>query len=147
MSGVPLETCWAFNKLGNNKFYYKAASCWYFYWVIYDVQIHEYQIVLLEMFSILKNIQWKQLMQSNLTECLLLPVNRRLFHTALLEMYLKWTHVTELISSKIWGSTGKGRNELKLHETNMVTVSRWRRNWKYRIFSNLICTIFAGIEG
>jgi len=29
---VPLETCWAFNKLWNNKFYYKAASCWYFYW-------------------------------------------------------------------------------------------------------------------
>jgi hypothetical protein len=28
------ETCWAFNKLWNNKFYYKAASCWYFYWVI-----------------------------------------------------------------------------------------------------------------
>jgi len=32
MSGVPLETCWAFKKLRNNKFYYKAASCWYFYW-------------------------------------------------------------------------------------------------------------------
>jgi hypothetical protein len=34
MSGVPLEICWTFNKLWNNKFYYKAASCWYFYWVI-----------------------------------------------------------------------------------------------------------------
>jgi hypothetical protein len=33
MSGVPLETCWAFNKLWNCKFYYKAASCWYFYGV------------------------------------------------------------------------------------------------------------------
>jgi len=33
MSGVPLETCRAFNKLWNNKFYYKAASCWYFYWI------------------------------------------------------------------------------------------------------------------
>jgi len=33
MSGVPLETYWAFKKLWNNKFYYKAASCWYFYWV------------------------------------------------------------------------------------------------------------------
>ena len=43
MSGVPLETCWAFNKLWNNKFYYKAASCWYFYWVLYDARIHEYQ--------------------------------------------------------------------------------------------------------
>jgi len=29
MSGVPLETCWAFNKLWNN-FYYKVASCWLF---------------------------------------------------------------------------------------------------------------------
>ena len=34
MSGVPLETCWAFNKLWNNKFYYKAASRWYFYCVV-----------------------------------------------------------------------------------------------------------------
>jgi hypothetical protein len=34
MSDVPLETCWAFNKLWSNKFYYKAASCWYFYWVV-----------------------------------------------------------------------------------------------------------------
>jgi hypothetical protein len=31
MSGVPLATCSAFNKLWNNKFHYKAASCWYFY--------------------------------------------------------------------------------------------------------------------
>jgi len=30
MSGVPLETCWAFSKLWNNKFYYKVASCWLF---------------------------------------------------------------------------------------------------------------------
>ena len=37
MSGVPLETCWAFNKLWNNKFYYKAASCWYFYWVKMEI--------------------------------------------------------------------------------------------------------------
>jgi len=34
MSGVPLETCWAFNKLWNNKFYYKAATCWYFYRIL-----------------------------------------------------------------------------------------------------------------
>jgi len=40
---VPLETCLAFNKLWNNKFYYKAASCWYFYWVICEAWIHEYQ--------------------------------------------------------------------------------------------------------
>jgi hypothetical protein len=32
MSGVSLETCWAFNKLWNNKFYYKSAPFWYFYW-------------------------------------------------------------------------------------------------------------------
>jgi hypothetical protein len=30
MSGVPLETCWAFNERWNNKFYYKDASCWLF---------------------------------------------------------------------------------------------------------------------
>jgi len=44
MSGVPLETCWAFNKLWNNKFYYKAASCWCFYRIIHNARIHEYQI-------------------------------------------------------------------------------------------------------
>jgi hypothetical protein len=30
MSGIPLETCWAFNKLWNNKLYYKVASGWLF---------------------------------------------------------------------------------------------------------------------
>jgi len=30
MSGMPLETCWAFKKNWNNKFYYKVASCWLF---------------------------------------------------------------------------------------------------------------------
>jgi hypothetical protein len=30
MSGVPLETCWAFIERWNNKFYYKVASCWLF---------------------------------------------------------------------------------------------------------------------
>jgi len=30
MSGVPLETCWAFNERWNNKFRYKVASCWLF---------------------------------------------------------------------------------------------------------------------
>jgi hypothetical protein len=44
MRSVPLETCSAFNKLRNDKFYYKAASCWYFYRVIYNAQIHEYEI-------------------------------------------------------------------------------------------------------
>jgi hypothetical protein len=30
MSGVLLETCWAFNERWNNKFCYKVASCWLF---------------------------------------------------------------------------------------------------------------------
>jgi hypothetical protein len=30
MNGMPLETCSAFNKLWNDKFYYKVASCWLF---------------------------------------------------------------------------------------------------------------------
>jgi len=30
MSGVPLETCWAFNEQWNNKFCSKVASCWLF---------------------------------------------------------------------------------------------------------------------
>jgi hypothetical protein len=30
MSGMPLETCSAFNERWNNKFYYKVAYCWLF---------------------------------------------------------------------------------------------------------------------
>ena len=30
MSGMPLETWWAFNERWNNKFYYKVTSCWLF---------------------------------------------------------------------------------------------------------------------
>jgi len=30
MSGMPLDTCWAFNERWNNKFCYKVASCWLF---------------------------------------------------------------------------------------------------------------------
>jgi hypothetical protein len=30
MSGIPPETCWAFNERWNNKFYYKVPSCWLF---------------------------------------------------------------------------------------------------------------------
>jgi len=30
MSGMPLETCWAFNERWINKFYYKVTSCWLF---------------------------------------------------------------------------------------------------------------------
>jgi len=30
MSGIPLETCWAFNERWNDKFCYRVASCWLF---------------------------------------------------------------------------------------------------------------------
>ena len=30
MSGMALETCWAFNERWDNKFYYKVAFCWLF---------------------------------------------------------------------------------------------------------------------
>jgi hypothetical protein len=43
MSGVPLETCWAFNKLWNNKFYYKLHLVGISIESYYDVRIHEYQ--------------------------------------------------------------------------------------------------------
>jgi hypothetical protein len=46
MSGVPLETCWAFNKLWNNKFYYKLLLVVISTESYYDARIHEYQKVL-----------------------------------------------------------------------------------------------------
>jgi hypothetical protein len=30
MSGMPLETCWAFSERWNKEFYYKVATCWLF---------------------------------------------------------------------------------------------------------------------
>ena len=44
MSGLPLETCWAFNKLWNNKFYYKLHLVGISTGSYYDARIHEYQI-------------------------------------------------------------------------------------------------------
>jgi len=32
MGGVSPETCWAIKKQWSNKFYYTAASCWFFLW-------------------------------------------------------------------------------------------------------------------
>ena len=43
MNGVPLETCWAFNKLWNNKFYYKLHLIGISTDSYYDAWIHEYQ--------------------------------------------------------------------------------------------------------
>jgi hypothetical protein len=44
MSGVLLETCWAFNKLWNNKFYYKLHLAGISTESYCNGQIHEYQI-------------------------------------------------------------------------------------------------------
>jgi hypothetical protein len=44
MSGVQLETFWAFNKLLNNKFYYKLHLVGISTETYYDARIHEYQI-------------------------------------------------------------------------------------------------------
>ena len=41
MSGVPLETCWAFNERWNNKFCYKVASCWLFLLTVAVGTLHE----------------------------------------------------------------------------------------------------------
>ena len=35
MGGVSSETCWAIKKHWNKKFYYTAASCWFFFYEIY----------------------------------------------------------------------------------------------------------------
>jgi hypothetical protein len=44
MSGVPLETWSAFNKLQNNKFYYKLHLVGISTKSYYDAGIHEYQM-------------------------------------------------------------------------------------------------------
>jgi hypothetical protein len=45
INGVSLETCWAFTKQWNIKFYYTVASCWLFlYDFYYDARIHEHHI-------------------------------------------------------------------------------------------------------
>jgi hypothetical protein len=47
MSGVPLETSGAFNKLWNNKFYYKLHLVGISIESNYVARIHEYQILVL----------------------------------------------------------------------------------------------------
>jgi len=44
MSGVPLETCWAFIKFWNNKFYYKLRLVGISTELYYDARTHEYEI-------------------------------------------------------------------------------------------------------
>ena len=44
MSGMLLETCWAFSKLWNNKFYYKLHLVRISTESYYDAWIHENQI-------------------------------------------------------------------------------------------------------
>jgi len=41
MSDVPLETCWAFNELWNNKFRYQFASCWLLLMSQSNIKYHE----------------------------------------------------------------------------------------------------------
>jgi copper(I)-binding protein len=43
MSGVPPKTCSAFNKLWNNKFYYKLHLVGISTEIYYDARIHEHQ--------------------------------------------------------------------------------------------------------
>jgi hypothetical protein len=50
------------NPIAVNKYiisFYKAASCWYFYWVIYDARIHEYQI-LIDLFHVPAALIWSK---------------------------------------------------------------------------------------
>jgi hypothetical protein len=56
MSGVPLETCWAFNKLGIINSITKLHLVG-IYWVIYDARIHEYQNALFWHFLLVLCIQ------------------------------------------------------------------------------------------
>jgi hypothetical protein len=39
MGGVSLETCSAIKKHWNNKFYYTVASCWYFLFDLYVLEL------------------------------------------------------------------------------------------------------------
>jgi hypothetical protein len=59
MSGVPLETCWAFNERWNNKFHYKLHLVCYFSWVILrctDPYILKIVVSCFTIISYIKNI-------------------------------------------------------------------------------------------
>jgi hypothetical protein len=87
MSGMPLETCWAFNKFWNNKFYYKVASYWLFLLII--TAMHGYMNI--------KNTQIP------LSAC---RVNLRFFYgskkTAIISLYnINWKNfITEIVGSR-----------------------------------------------
>jgi len=50
MSGMQLETCWAFNEQWNNKFCYKVASCWLF------LLIHQFLFTVFSMTTLFANL-------------------------------------------------------------------------------------------
>ena len=56
MSGVPLETCSAFNERWNNKFCYKVASCWLF--LLNHIYIYIYNTVVFWLWSVCCLILW-----------------------------------------------------------------------------------------
>jgi len=57
MSGVPLKTRWAFNKVWNNKFYYKLHLVGISTESYYDARIHEYQHSPTTLESIVQSMQ------------------------------------------------------------------------------------------
>jgi hypothetical protein len=59
MSGVPLEIFWAFNKLWNNKFYYKLHLVGISTEAYYDARIHECQISIYLGKRYSENIEWR----------------------------------------------------------------------------------------
>ena len=70
MSGVPLETYWAFNKLWNNKFYYKLHLVGISTESYYNARIHEYQIrcLLHNYYQVSRKLQNMHNFQGNTSE-------------------------------------------------------------------------------
>ena len=54
MSGMQLETCWAFNKRWNTKLYYKVASCWLF--LLIHTTIHGSMNIKLKIFYVYRQV-------------------------------------------------------------------------------------------
>jgi len=104
MSGVPLETCWAFNKFWNNKFYYKVATCWLF------LLIQTLKCVLqLHMWLLRhsKTVLCWMLLSASLEDCALLDAFDCGTDFARKFMADRNTNI------KTWASGGRGFNPLK----------------------------------
>ena len=113
MSGMPLETCWAFNQFWNNKFCYNVTSCWLF--LLIHTTMHASINIKFIKITIFRKVRTKTIL--------------KIYNTLVLPTFLygseNWT-LDSLTETKNWS----GRNEVI--ETSGRLHPLWPQNKRLR---------------